>query len=94
MFEKLLVQTGIKPANKGFIWSLEGDHYLAFQKDADGNLVKQAEHAFRSLVEAKAWLHSDGVKDITMEQSNAYFEMVGQDHTKDELQGHNPLITH
>ena len=81
MLEKFLVNTGLKPANKGFIWSLEGDHYLAFQKNEVGDIVKQADHAFRSLVEAKDWLHADGVSDIKMEQSSAYFEMVGQDKT-------------
>jgi hypothetical protein len=79
MFDRILNHTN-KPVKQGFIWSLEGDHYLAFELDADGNTQHQADHAFKSFIQAKEWLQDRGVTNIQMEQSSAYFEMIGQDH--------------
>lgn len=91
MFEKLLVTAGLKAPNTGYIWSLEGDHYLAFLKNEQGEVIKQGDHTFRSLFEAKEWLNDLGAHEIVMEQSTAYFEMVGLDDTKDELRGRSEL---
>lgn len=78
MFEKLM-SFGGKTDNTGVIWSLEGDHYIAFQMSPQGDIVDQAEHAFKSLALAREWLQKQGVQTISLRQSNAYFEMVGQD---------------
>ncbi len=78
MFEKLM-SFGSKSENTGVIWSLEGDHYLAFEMSPEGEIVERADHAFKSLALAKEWLESHGVETISLRQSNAYFEMVGQD---------------
>ncbi len=61
----------------GKIWSLEGNLYVAFQLDAAGQVVKRAEHPFRCVTEAKSWLEDEGVAKVTVEQSQAYFEMIG-----------------
>ncbi|MDX1452845.1 MAG: DUF6482 family protein [Oleiphilaceae bacterium] len=78
MFEKLM-SFGSKSENTGVIWSLEGDHYLAFQLSPQGDVVQQADHAFKCLSLAREWLENQGVETISLRQSNAYFEMVGQD---------------
>ena len=64
--------------NAGVIWSLEGDHYLAFELSPEGDIVNQAEGAFKSLSLARHWLQEAGVKSISLRQSSAYLEMIGQ----------------
>lgn len=78
MFEKLL-RFKNHSENAGVILSLEGDHYLAYEMTPSGEVVKSADHAFKSLSLAQDWLHGEGVKNISLRQSSAYFEMIGQE---------------
>lgn len=78
MFEKLL-QFENHNGNAGVIWSMEGGLYLAFEMSPSGSIVRRAKPTFRSLELARDWLQNAGVKSISLRQSSAYFEMIGQE---------------
>lgn len=61
----------------GKIWSLEGNIYVALMVNEDGALVKQANPPFKTVTDAKSWLKAEGVGEIEVDQSGAYFEMIG-----------------
>lgn len=77
MFEKLLHFEN-HTSNAGLIWSIEGDLYLAYEMTPEGEVVEKAEHVFKNLTLAREWLLDKGVKSISLRQSTAYFEMIGQ----------------
>lgn len=69
---------GSKPhAEKGAIWSLEGDLYIARTYGPDGEMLEQ--QRLPCLKQARDWLEERGAESIAFHPSNTYLEMCGDD---------------
>ena len=77
MFERLMSKT--QNNNAGVIWSIEGDQYLAYAMSPKGEIATKSKSSFKNLSLAQEWLRHEGVRSISLKQSSAYLEMIGQD---------------
>jgi hypothetical protein len=79
MFEQLINFSKLSDS-LGIVWSVQGGRYLALQLSPEGEVIKQADQPFCSIVHAQQWLKKQGSSTISLRQTPAYFEMIGLPH--------------
>ncbi len=63
----------------GLVYSVEGSIYLPVIVSSIDQTRIRSPHRHHSLYSAKNWLKEQGITNISLHQSNAYFEMIGLD---------------